>query len=123
MKRFVLIALMLFLPALAVAEKPNPADYTVAIHVHASTLVNSCWSDNKGSDCGMMQRVTAKIDGMPLRQYELERLVDSNVLRVGDYKARVVTDVKPRAEEYTLVYEILFSDGKTGRFAVVGESE
>ena len=123
MKRFVLIALMLFVPVLSVAEKPNPADYTVAIHVHASNLVNSCSSDNKGSSCGMMQHLTATIGGMPMRQYELERPVDSNVLRVGDYKARIVTNLKPRAEEYTLVYEILLSDGKTGRFAVTGESE
>ncbi len=122
MKRLIFVALMLFVPVVGVAEKPNPADYGVTIHVHASTTVNGCSLDPKSEGCGTLQKLTATIDGMPMRQYELERFA-SNLLRVGDYKARVVEDVKPRAEEYTLVYEVLLSDGKTGRFAVTGESE
>jgi len=116
MKRIILAA-ALMAPALALAETPNPADYTVPIHVASSRLIIECPS---GTNCGNVQHLNAVIGG---KKFELERWVDGNVLRIGDYKAKLIEGKQPRAEEYTRSYEFLFSDGKTGTFAVVGESE
>jgi hypothetical protein len=117
MKKIVL-ATLLMVPALVLAATPNPADYTVQVHVQSCRLINECISDGKGSNCGYAQHLTATIGA---KKYELERLVDTNMLRTGDYKAKLVVNQKPRAEEYTQIYEFLFSDKKTGRFIVVGQ--
>lgn len=95
------------------------ADYTIAMHVRSSRLEVECSTDNKGSNCGTVQHLQVVIAG---KKYELARTAE-NVLRTGDYKARVVSEKKPRAEEYTREYEIMLSDGKTAKFEVVGESE
>jgi hypothetical protein len=113
-----ILTILLMLPALALAATPNPADYTVQVHVQSCRLINQCSSDGKGSSCGYAQHLNATIGG---KKYELERLVETNMLRAGDYKAKLVVNQKPRAEEYTQIYEFLFSDKKTGRFIVVGE--
>jgi hypothetical protein len=115
-----LAALLLMQTKTRFGDTVKPADYSIAIHVQASHLINQCVSDTSGSNCGYTQHLDAVIDG---KKYELERFQVSNVLHVGDYKARLVEDKHPRSEEYSQVYEILFSDGKTGKFTVVGESE
>jgi hypothetical protein len=111
------LAAFLMSPMLALAETPNPANYTVNVHIQSSRLVVVCPS---GTNCGNVQYLNTVIGG---KKFELERWVDGSVLRVGDYKARLIEGKQPRAEEYTRSYEFLFSDGKTGTFAVVGESE
>lgn len=52
------------------------------------------------------------------------------MLRLGDYKAKMIPDGPPYADdyapreyEYRQQYEFLFSDGKTRKFTVVEESE
>jgi hypothetical protein len=80
------------------AKTAKAADYTISIHVQASRLVNECWSDNKGSSCSPVQHLTATIDG---KKYDLARVVDGNMFRVGNYKAQIVEERKPRREEYT----------------------
>jgi len=116
MKKIILAA-MLMAPAFALAETPNPADYNVNVHIQSSHLLVVCPS---GTNCGNVQYLNTVIGG---KKFELSRWVDGNVLRIGDYKARLIEGKQPRAEEYTRSYEFLFSDGKTGTFAVVGESE
>jgi hypothetical protein len=116
--RYLLLAVLLFIETKTrYGQDPKPAAYTTIIHVHASHLYNECVSNNI---CSYAQRLDVLIDG---KKYELERFQASNVLRVGDYKAALVEDKHPRTEEYSQAYEILFSDGKTGKFDVVGESE
>jgi hypothetical protein len=116
--RYLLLATLLVLQTKTrLGQEAKPAAYTTVIHVQASHLFNECVA---GNTCGSAQRLDVLIDG---KKYELERFQASNVLRVGDYKAALVEDKHPRTEEYTQAYEILFSDGKTGKFDVVGESE
>lgn len=93
--------------------------YNIAMHVRSSRLETECATDVKGSTCRMVQHLQVLIAG---EKYELARTAQ-NVFRVGDYKARIVSEKTPRAEEYTRKYEILLSDGKTAKFAVVGEPE
>lgn len=117
----VLFAFLLLAPALAfAADKPNPADYTVTIHVQSSHLIDICSSDIKGATCGWTQSLTVLIDGT---KYEImDQRYDNAVLRLGDYKARIVKDDTSRAYEYTRTYELLFADGATRKYNVIGES-
>jgi len=109
----VIFAILLAVPALALGEKaPNPADYTIAVHVQSSRL-----ADEIGLTRAQILKVV--IDG---KKYQLEsNLGGLDLLRVGDYKAKVLHDKHTRAYEYELKYEFLFPDGKTREFIVVGE--
>ncbi|MGD0729637.1 MAG: hypothetical protein ABR956_00130 [Terracidiphilus sp.] len=126
MKRALIVfAILLILPALARAAKPtpNPADYTIIIHVQSSQAVklSICSGSPKVGECQWVQHLAVKIDG---KKYELEEGARrTDLLRVGDYKAKIVVDETTLSYEYQRVYEILFPDGKTRQYTVVGESE
>jgi hypothetical protein len=46
-----------------------------------------------------------------------------DLLRIGDYKAKILKDETSRPYEYERTYEFHFADGKTRRYVVVGEFE
>ncbi len=111
--------MLLLAAALAWAQKaaPDAAAYTITIHVQASRLSDSCGGNP--AVCSTAQRLTVLIDG---KKYELEA-AGGNVLRVGDYRAKMTKDETKRAAEYERVYEFLFADGTTRKYDVVGEGE
>jgi hypothetical protein len=118
-----LCTLLLLSTGLAWAEKtPNPADYSVAVHVRSSRIAAECGDVTQGSSvCTSMQYLSVTIDG---KKYELAgRTPTFDVLRVGDYKARILKDETKHPYEYLRTYEILFSDGATRDYYVSGESE
>jgi hypothetical protein len=119
----ILIAILMFAPLLALAQKsgPSASDYTIAVHVQSSQLVNVCGSDNKGSSCGMAQKLNVTIDGKKYEMEEQRPRID--LLRIGDYKAKILKDETSRPYEYERTYEFHFADGKTRRYVVVGEFE
>ncbi|MGA3343272.1 MAG: hypothetical protein ABSC76_00255 [Terracidiphilus sp.] len=120
MKRSILVILLL-VSATAWAEKvkPNPADYTVAVHVRSSHLLDDCNNDRVFFQCPGIQHLIVVIDA---KTYELAGAPEhAEVLRIGDYKAKIVQDGKPQDYEYRRIYEFLFPDGTTRRFWVVGE--
>lgn len=119
----VLIAFFLIVPSLGWAEKakPNPADYTIAVHVQSSHLVEFCGdSTNGNSVCSWQQKLTVLIDG---KKYELQSGPKVALLRVGDYKAKIAKDETQRSYEYLRTYEFLFPDGQTREYSVIGETE
>jgi hypothetical protein len=126
--KIALLVPMLMLPAAAVAEKPAPnlADYTVAVHVQASRLLQRCTDVTGGSNmCYMGQDLSVVIDG---KKFELVGDFGVGkkaaiVLRVGDYKAKMLKEDTSRAYEYSRTYEFLFPDGKTSQYTVEGESQ
>jgi hypothetical protein len=120
MKYLLLAVLLLMQDKTRFGQATKPAEYSIPVHVKTSRLINECVTATSGSNCGYAQHLTAVIGG---KEYELERFQVNNVLRVGDYKAALIEDKHPRAEEYSQVYEFLFSDKKTAKFDVVGESE
>jgi hypothetical protein len=113
-----LFALLLLVPTLALAARPapDPADYTVAVHVRSSHLTNELDPESSSQET---QRLVVVIDA---KTYELlaEHMSDK-LLRVGDYKAKIVVDDETQGYEYHRIYEFLFPDGKTQQFLVVGE--
>jgi hypothetical protein len=122
MKKLALI-LALSMPLLSAAEKQklppktNPADYNIAVHVQSSKLVDVC----RGGECSWVQHLFVQIDG---RKYELsENTTRTDLLRTGDYNAKVVQDETDRPYEYQRIYEFRLSDGWTRKYFVVAESE
>jgi hypothetical protein len=102
-------------PALAA----SPSDYPVKIHVVSSELKSECSSETKGSDCGLHQLLTVTIDA---KKYKLETTrVRPLLLLPGDYHARVTKEKKKGSSEYFREYEVLYPDGKTMKYIVVGE--
>jgi hypothetical protein len=110
MKKIVL-AIFLFLSAHAwAAADPNPADYTVNIHVSSSSI------DNGGRE-GLNVVINRK-------NYELLcECAPNSLLALGDYKAKMVKDEHKTTYDSLQVYEFLFPDNKTRRFEVVGQTE
>jgi hypothetical protein len=106
-------AVLLLLSALAWAgTDPNPADYTVVIHVSSSR-----WN---GHD---PLRLKVVIDG---KKYELQAAdFLSPLLAPGDYKAKTVEVKVKDVHPYDVygTYEFLFPDKKTRRFTLIGMSE
>ncbi len=94
-------------------ETPNPADYNVIVHVVSSHIVTGHESQS--------QDLTVVIDG---KRLELEGGAPHlDLLRLGDYKAKLLKKDESRAYEYQWVFEFLFPDGKTRDYLVIGEGE
>jgi len=128
MKKF-LLAIFLLVPALCRAQLPKSTDYAIAVHVQSSQLVTACHDFMGRSVCGIEQHLAAVIDG---KKYVLNSKDYSNaVLKLGDYKAKTLVARErfpvPTADYETsyatFTYEFLLPDGKTRKYAVVGESE
>ncbi len=114
MQKLAFVILLLF-SAYAWAADPNPADYTVNVHVSSSRMVIESRS------IAFQQKLSVVIGG---RKYELESDIPVNVLlALGDYKAKFVQDEHKNAYDSSQVYEFLFSDKKTRKFRVVGLTE
>jgi hypothetical protein len=117
MKRF-LPLLILGAAATAGAQKANPADYSTVVHVQGSHLFYLCQTPDL---CSWWQQLEVTIDG---KKYQLQNNVKGyELLRVGDYNAKIKSDETKAAYEYDRSYEFLFSDGKTRVYAVSGEEQ
>jgi hypothetical protein len=114
-KKIVFVALLLFSALAWAASDSNPADYTVNVHVSSSRMVYI------GNSIARQQDLDVVIDG---KKCELESISGINsLLALGDYKAKLVQDQHSTAYDSFQVYEFLFSDKKTRKFRVVGQTE
>jgi len=121
-----LLALLILAPAIALAEKtaPNPADYTIAVHIQASRIGLDCGDVTGGSSvCVWEQHLKVTIDGKTYELNSIHVLKNVFVLHVGDYKAKVLKEDTSKSYEYQRSYELLYPDGQTEDFQVMGESE
>jgi hypothetical protein len=110
----IFLAILVLASALAWAgTDPNPADYTVNVHVTSSSIVED-------SDKVYGQKLNVVIEG---KKYELEFRPANALLVLGDYKAKLIKDEHKTAYDSSQVYEFLFPDKKTRKFRVVGQSE
>lgn len=115
MKTTALAVLLLFSAFAWAGENPNPADYTVNVHVSASRMVT------EGANFVHRQMLSVVIDG---KKYELESEGAPNILlALGDYKAKLVKDEHKVSYDSYQVYEFLFPDQKTRKFIVVGQTQ
>lgn len=112
------LTLALAAAAHAADTKNNPADYTLPVHISASTYAVNA----------LGEIVTATIDG---KHYQLEGPTSSarsfmhgnGLINPGDYHAKLSTDEHKPSYESLQQFEILFPDGTTRKFSVIGQSE
>jgi hypothetical protein len=109
------LAVLLFAPLAAVAaDKPNPADFTLTVHVISSASA----SYGTGSNHYDEQVLETSIGGQPV---QLRRLGES-VLALGDYKARSSDKFRdkhhPSSYDLNEGYELLMPDGTSRTYAV-----
>jgi hypothetical protein len=101
---------VLLLAATLAPAAPAPDDYSINVHVTSSYLLG-------GGGQGLDVIIHAKkyqLGGDPR---------GGSLLALGDYKAKLVKDEHPSAYEARQEYEFLFSDNKTKKFIVIGQSE
>lgn len=113
MKRF---AFLFFLLSAGVFAQSKPDDYSITVHITASRIVF-------GPDHHFAQNLCATIDG---KKYELEfskQFARVLLLRVGDYRAKLIEQNNTSSYELNQVYEFKFADGKTRKFNVIGMEE
>lgn len=117
--RKLVLALLLLLPTTflyAAKPQPNPADYTITVHVVHSRSTNSY----AGGLYYTFQDLETVING---QQIEL-RTTNLGLLALNDYKARVIpTRGIPKnanASDLYLTYEFLLPDGTTRTYDVTG---
>lgn len=115
MKRF---AFLFFLLSPAVFAQSKPDNYSIVVHVTASRIGVESWGDSVRS----VQKLNATIDG---KKYELEhsQLRGVSLLRVGDYRAKLIEQNNTNSYELNQTYEFKFADGTTRKFEVVGTEE
>jgi hypothetical protein len=114
MKTLVTVVLILLSAMAWAGTEPNPANYTINVHVTSSCMV----VDGKG--IAFSQKLGATIDG---KKYELWSSGVNALLALGDYKAKIVRNDHRTAYDSYQVYEFLFPDNKTRKFEVVGVME
>jgi hypothetical protein len=90
----------------------------VKIHVQAARIVSDCGSIMPA--CGEAVRLDVTIDG---RKFELRNNdTEKWLIHTGDYNAKIKSD-ETNELGFQRTYEILFPNGLTRRFVVVGEIE
>jgi hypothetical protein len=109
LKKITLAVLLLLSAHTWAGGNPNPAEYTVNVHVKSSSIA------------GGQQDLSVVIDG---KKYDLEsETVPRALLALGDYKAKLIKDEHKTAYDSVRVYEFLFPDNKMRKFTVVGQTE
>ena len=114
MKKLALALLLLFTPAAFAAEKPNPADFTITIHV----ITSASRFQYDGTLTEILQILQTTIDNQPV-----ELTGNSmGVLALGDYKARIATSVhgprNPNTYDIYKGYDLLMPDGTVRTYTV-----
>lgn len=116
MKHRLLAFVLLFSGSVWAAPPAKQAEYNINVHVSASRTVKHSESAPR------YQYLNVTIDG---KKYELESVLGvGELLILGDYRARLVTDEHGRGNyDSRQVYEFQFSDKTTREFYVVGQLE
>lgn len=113
MKHFTVALGILFLAAACAAQKPDPSQYPIVVHVSASQL--------ESIGINEFQTLTVTIGA---KHYLLwGGLISGNMLDPGDYPARLILDEHKTSYVSSQAYEFLFPDGKTWKCYLAGESE
>ena len=125
MKKLVLALLIMQTAFLLAApdkpkDKPNPADFTVKVHVLSSGSQTNCVSGL----CYVSQLLETVIDNQPV-ELQGEGIHDQpvGVLALGDYPARISPKIhgpkNPNSYDIYRGYDLLMPDGTARTYTVV----
>ncbi len=116
-----LLSLLLFAPPL-LAFAQSKADFTLSLHVSESHLGLSCNTNKGTSSCKSTQVLTAKVEGKKY-QLESETFLPKGLVALGDYSAKLSDHKEKGTGEFTRSYDLMFPDGSTRTFNVIGQVE
>jgi len=104
------------------ASAQKGASYPVKVHVSASRIGYDCAVSRGNTACESVQQLTAVVDGV---KYELESetILPRGVVALGDYQAKLLEDEQKPTHEFKRAYELMFPDGSTRKFRVIGQTE
>ena len=115
---FIFAAIFAVAASTCVAHAADSKDSQINVHVSSSELRSI------GVNKTYVQYLAVLIDG---KKYELARLNflgrEVYPIHPGDYRASIAKDEAKGDGQFDREYEILFADGKTARYQVVGEFE
>jgi|SRR6185437_12049369 len=115
-----LAALSLLMASLLTYAQPKDSGYTVTIHVSASRIAADCGVFSGDSSCKTAQQLTVLIDGAKY-EIESETFFPKGIVALGDYKAKLIEDQQKPTHEFSRAYELMFPDGSTRKFRVIGQ--
>ena len=100
------------------ANKPDPATYTVKLHVSSAQYAAG----------PLLEILSVTIDG---RHYQIEGPTSSakvygngnGLLNLGDYPAKLVIDTHKTSYESNQAFQLLLPDGSVRTFSVILQSE
>lgn len=115
--KYAVLLLLLIAPCTLLAQSKQ--DYPITIHITASYIGESC---DVGTSCKPKQILDVVIAG---KKYELQSLTyfPKGVVPLGDYPAKLHENrVKPTGE-FWRSYDLMFPNGSTRIFKVIGVME
>lgn len=118
-KTILALTLLFSLPLFAASPA---ADYNLTIHVSETRIGTDCGVAVGNSTCKSVQLLSALVDGA---KYELESetFFPKGIVALGDYKARLIPGQEKPTHELNRSYELMFPDGSTRKFRVIGQVE
>ncbi len=112
--------LMFAVPSLAFCQ--SKAGYTIPVHVMETHIGLSCTTTKGTSSCKSTQVLTAQVED---KKYELESetFFSKGLVALGDYQAKLGDHKEKPTGEFTRSYNLMFPDGSTRTFNVIGQIE
>lgn len=110
------------LAASSFAFGQSKAEYTIPVHVTESHIGLSCTTTKGTSSCKSTQVLTAQVEG---KKYEIESATffSKGLVALGDYHAKLHDHKEKPTGEFTRSYDLMFPDGSTRTFNVIGQME
>ncbi|MGA2218546.1 MAG: hypothetical protein ABSG51_10695 [Terracidiphilus sp.] len=123
MKKFVAVLFLVFCStSVRAADKPNPADYVVKVHISASHLKAECVNGL----CSNILYVNSILNGKKIElsgtAVNFKRTL--MLFAPGDYSAKLIKDVhNSDGSQFNQEYDLLFPDDTVWRCFTTGISE
>lgn len=106
----------------SIGAAQNSGGFPVTVHVYAAHWFTTLCTSGGGDACDL-QSLDITIGGKKFQILTSDYRHEIWLMKLGDYKARLVKDAHKPTGETHRVYELLLPNGQTRRFVVVGESE
>lgn len=118
--KLALCLLTFAVPSLAFGQAK--AGYTIPVHVLESHIGLSCNTTKGTSSCKSTQVLTAQVEGKKF-ELESETFFSKGLVALGDYQAKLGDHKEKPTGEFTRSYDLMFPDGSTRTFNVIGQTE
>jgi hypothetical protein len=123
MRKFVAVLFLLLCSTLAwSADKPNPADYTIKVHISESHIRQVC----AGGFCNYILYADTVLNGKKIELEGADVIVKKKVMLIipGDYQVKLTKDNQNSdGTLFSQEYDLLLPDGTVWHCSTSGISE